>query len=79
MKTLASVNATTGETTYDRVNETLAVGDRFRLIGRDLWFTAVEIETILNGTMPVVHGVSDCGRYATCARIEDTLAPTEEN
>lgn len=75
MKTLASVNATTGETTYDRVNESLSVGDRFRLIGRDLWFTAVKIESILGDTMPVVHGVSECGRWSTCARVEDTLAP----
>ncbi|MBV7542160.1 hypothetical protein [Acidovorax sp. sic0104] len=54
------------------INGSLAVGAKFRLVGRTPSFQATALRTILGGTVAVVDGVSDCGRFKTTARVIDT-------
>lgn len=73
MATINITNALTGEVTKRTINESIAVGQRFRLIGRVMVFVANRVyENNVAG--PMVRGVSECGRYGTAARVCDTVA-----
>lgn len=72
MKTVTLTNVVDGSRRELKIDESLKVGDRFRLIGRTTVFVAVKVEAILGGTVPVVTGVSEDGRFKTSARVEDT-------
>lgn len=74
--TIARVHAASGTTTPLLVNTTLAKGEKFRLIGREMTFMASRVRSILNGTVPVVDGVSECGKFETSARVCDTTRST---
>jgi hypothetical protein len=71
MQTITFTNAATGAKTAHRINETLALGQEFRLIGRTTVFIAkVVSEHPVAGA--VVIGISKCGNFKTCPRIVDT-------
>jgi hypothetical protein len=70
---IESVDAATGEKKTLEVNATLAMGQPFRLIGRDMKFvvTRVHQHPVAGAT---VSGRTPDGRYGTSARVCDTLA-----
>lgn len=71
-KLIRTTDAATGRALPPlRINESLAVGDSFRLIGRTIVFKAVRVTA---GPIPCVTGVSDSG-FKTTARIVDTCQP----
>lgn len=56
---------------HHRVNTSLAVGETFRLIGRDVPFRAASVYRCpMAGAM--VRGISTCGQFGTTARVVDT-------
>ena len=68
---IKTTNAATGEVSFLVVNESLSVGDTFRLIGRSAPFRAVDVfDHKVAG--PCVRGVSLDGKFATNARVADT-------
>ena len=70
-KQINLTNAETVEVTCLHVNESLSVGDTFRLIGRHVAFRAAAVFSHpVAGEM--VRGISVCGRFATAARVADT-------
>lgn len=72
MNRIAMTDASTGQITGSMiVNETLEIGQTFRLIGRTIVFKAVELPVIA-GFIPTVVGVSLDGTLRTQARIVDT-------
>jgi hypothetical protein len=72
MKSIKTTNMATGEVIHEIVNETLKIGQSFRLIGRTTIFKAVDVKIYYG--MLVVRGVSVCGGFRTGARVCDTLA-----
>lgn len=71
MQTIKMTNAATGAITVLVINEKIAAGDTFRLIGRNVAFRATRVYTHkVCGAM--VEGVSICGKYRTGARVCDT-------
>ena len=72
---IALVDTATDAKTSLQVNETLTVGEKFRLIGRSVTFEAISIRGVLGGSSSVVDGVSECGRFQTTALVTDTAKP----
>lgn len=73
MNTVTLTDAVTGKTTELVLNKTLKVGQSFRLIGRDVAFTATRVYAhALCGLM--VEGISHDMKYRTGARVADTAA-----
>lgn len=65
-------SANIGTATVSHSNQSISVGDQFRLVGRSTAYRAVRVfEQDALGTMVV--GVSRCGRFRTVARVCDTL------
>jgi hypothetical protein len=72
MRTIRRTDAATGQPVAPLIlNDTLAIGDTFRLIGNTTAFRAVALPLVAS-FIPSVVGVSQCGRYRTTARIRDT-------
>lgn len=74
MATVKMTNVVDGSVTELKINESLKIGDRYRLIGNTTVFVATNVKSILGGTIPVVHGTSICGKFRTSSRVEDTAA-----
>ena len=72
MKIIKTTNALTGKVSEMIINEKIAIGDKFRLIGNTTVFRAVALPLIA-GFIPAVHGISLCGNFKTTPRIADTL------
>ncbi len=72
METIKYTNAATGEVTERIVNESLVVGQRFRLAGRSTVFVATKVADSKFGAM--VFGDSECGGYCAGARVCDTVS-----
>jgi hypothetical protein len=71
MPTITRTDAATGKTVAPLItNETLMLGERFRLIGNTTVFEAVALHSILG--QPAVDGLSLCGKFRTTARVVDT-------
>ena len=72
-KIIKTTDAKTGEVSELVINESLSVGQTFRLIGRAVTFVARKVYAHpVCG--PMVEGVSVCGRFKTGARVCDTAA-----
>lgn len=70
---ITSINAATGEKKTFEVNARLAMGQPFRLIGRDMKFVVTRVhQHPVAG--PIVTGRTPDNRYQTTARVCDTLA-----
>lgn len=77
MQTISRTDARTGRAMPPLiVNDKLAIGDKFRLIGNTTVFEAIGTTTIVG--YPAVHGLSLCGKFRTTARICDTAQVTVE-
>ncbi len=71
MNTIKMTDDKTGEVSHLIVNETLRVGQPFRLISRSVTFIAKAVtDHPVCGAM--VQGISECGKYRTAARVCDT-------
>lgn len=73
MKTIIRTNAATGETDALVLNESLAIGDTFRLIGRAMNFTVTRAHHHPVAG-PMVSGITADGLYGTTARVCETAA-----
>jgi hypothetical protein len=72
MQTIPRTDARTGRALPPLIlNDKLAIGDKFRLLGNTTVFEAVKLKTIIGE--PAVVGVSVCRRFSTTARIADTV------
>jgi len=72
LKTIAVTDAATGTRVGAlKLNESLSVGETFRLIGNTTVFKAVALPLVA-GFIPAVEGISLDGEYRTRARIADT-------
>ena len=72
LKTIAMTDAATGQQVGTlKLNESLNIGETFRLIGNTTVFKAVALPLVA-GFIPAVEGISLDGKYRTRARIADT-------